>query len=52
MCRWYVIKALIYRGWDRPAKADAIIRMLLNNETIVVDVKGKLQNTLDLIFGR
>lgn len=51
-CRLYVIKALIYRGWDRSGKADPFIRVTLNNEIIIDDVKGKLQNTLEPIFGR
>jgi hypothetical protein len=51
-CRLYIIKAFIYRAWDRSGKSDPFIRIALNNQTIVDDVKGKLQNTLEPIFGR
>lgn len=51
-CRLYVIKALLFRGWDRSGKADPFIKIKLSNEIVVDDVKAKLQNTLEPIFGR
>ncbi|CAF0972051.1 unnamed protein product [Rotaria sordida] len=51
-CRLYIIKALLYRGSDRSGKADPFIKIALNNETIIDDVNGKLQNTLEPTFGK
>jgi hypothetical protein len=51
-CRLYVIKALLYRGSDRSGKADPFIKILVNNETIIDDVKCKIQNTLEPVFGK
>lgn len=51
-CRLYVVKALIYRGWDQSGKADPFLKIALNGETIIDDIKGKLQNTLEPVFGR
>ncbi|CAF4767027.1 unnamed protein product [Rotaria sp. Silwood1] len=51
-CRLYVIKALLYRGWDQSGKADPFIKIALNNDTIISDIEGKLQNTLEPMFGR
>lgn len=51
-CRLYIIKAIIYRAWDRSGKADPYIKILLNNDMIIDDVKEKLYNTLEPVFGR
>ena len=51
-CRLYVVKALIYRGWDHLGKADPFIKIALNGEVIIDDVQGKIQNTLEPVFGR
>jgi len=51
-CRLYLIKALLYRGWDQSGKADPYIKIALNNDTIIDDVKNKLQNTLEPVFGK
>lgn len=51
-CRLYVVKALIYRGWDRSGKADPFLKIALNGDTIIDDTKGKLQNTLEPVFGK
>ncbi|CAF2868388.1 unnamed protein product [Rotaria sp. Silwood2] len=51
-CRLYIIKALLYRGWDQSGKADPFIKIALNNDTIIDDVEGKLQNTLEPVFGK
>ncbi|CAF2442501.1 unnamed protein product [Rotaria sp. Silwood2] len=51
-CRLYIIKALLYRGWDQSGKADPFIKIVLNNDTIIDDVEGKLQNTLEPVFGK
>lgn len=51
-CRLYVIKAIIYRAWDRSGKADPYVKILLNNDVIIDDVKEKLHNTLEPVFGR
>jgi len=51
-CRLYVIKALLYRGWDSSGKADPYLKIVLNNDTIIDGVKDKLQNTLEPVFGK
>lgn len=51
-CRLYIIKAIIYRGWDRSGKADPYIKILLNNDTVIDDVKEKFYNTLEPVFGK
>jgi hypothetical protein len=51
-CRLYIIKALIYRGWDRSGKADPFIKIALNDEVIIDDVGDKIQNTLEPVFGK
>ena len=51
-CRLYIIKAILYRGWDRSGKADPFIKIALNNTTIIDDTAGKLQNTLEPVFGK
>jgi hypothetical protein len=51
-CRLYLIKAILYRGWDRAGKADPYIKIALNNDTIIDDIKNKLQNTLEPVFGK
>ncbi|CAF4888115.1 unnamed protein product, partial [Rotaria sp. Silwood1] len=51
-CRLYIIKALLYRGWDQSGKADPFIKILLNNDTIIDDLEGKLHNTLEPVFGK
>jgi hypothetical protein len=51
-CRLYLIKALLYRGWDQSGKADPYIKIALNNDIIIDDVKNKLQNTLEPVFGK
>ncbi|CAF3824596.1 unnamed protein product [Rotaria sordida] len=51
-CRLYIIKALLYRSWDPSGKADPFIKIVLNNDTIIDDVDGKLPNTLEPIFGK
>jgi hypothetical protein len=51
-CRLYIVKAILYRGWDQSGKADPFLKIVLNNETIVDDVKGKIHNTLEPVFGK
>ncbi|CAF1313663.1 unnamed protein product [Adineta steineri] len=51
-CRLYLIKALLYRGWDASGKADPFIKIALGDNTIIDDTKGKLHNTLEPVFGR
>ncbi|CAF1359491.1 unnamed protein product [Rotaria magnacalcarata] len=51
-CRLYIIKAILYRGWDRSGKADPFIKIVLNNTTVIDDTVGKLQNTLEPVFGK
>ncbi|CAF4941190.1 unnamed protein product, partial [Rotaria sp. Silwood1] len=51
-CRLYIIKALLYRGWDQSGKADPFIKIVLNNDTIIDDLEGKLHNTLEPVFGK
>ena len=51
-CRLYVVKAILYRGWDSAGKADPFLKIALNNETIFDDVKGKIHNTLEPVFGK
>ncbi|CAF3109617.1 unnamed protein product [Rotaria sp. Silwood2] len=51
-CRLYIIKALLYRSWDPLGKADPFIKIVLNNDTIIDDVDGKLPNTLEPVFGK
>ncbi|CAF3469754.1 unnamed protein product [Rotaria socialis] len=51
-CRLYLIKAVLYRGWDQSGKADPFIKIALNNTTIIDDTEGKLQNTLEPVFGK
>ncbi|CAF1117580.1 unnamed protein product [Adineta ricciae] len=51
-CRLYIIKALLFRAWDRSGKADPYIKVLLNEETIIDDVKSRLSNTLEPVFGK
>jgi len=50
-CRLYVIKAILYRGSDESGKADPYLKIVLNNDTIIDDMKNKLQNTLEPVFG-
>ncbi len=51
-CRLYLIKAILYRGWDASGKADPFIKIALNDTTIIDDAKGKLHNTLEPVFGK
>ncbi|CAF5216134.1 unnamed protein product, partial [Rotaria magnacalcarata] len=51
-CRLYIIKAVLYRGWDQSGKADPFIKIALNNTTIIDDTEGKLRNTLEPVFGK
>lgn len=51
-CRLYIIKALLFRAWDRSGKADPYIKIFLNNDLIIDDVKSRLYNTLEPIFGK
>ncbi len=51
-CRLYLVKAIIYRGWDRSGKADPYIKIVLNNDIIIDDIKNKLHNTLEPVFGK
>ena len=51
-CRLYVIKSVIYRSWDRSGKADPYIKILLNNDLIVDEVKETHYNTLEPVFGK
>ena len=51
-CRLYLIKAILYRGWDASGKADPFIKIALNDITIIDDSKGKLHNTLEPVFGK
>ncbi|CAF3717062.1 unnamed protein product [Rotaria sordida] len=51
-CRLYIIKALLFRSWDASGKADPYIKILLDREVIIDDVKGRLYNTLEPVFGR
>ncbi|CAF1333357.1 unnamed protein product, partial [Rotaria sordida] len=51
-CRLYIIKALLYRGWDQAGKADPFIKIVLNEDTIIDDLDGKLLNTLEPVFGK
>ena len=51
-CRLYIIKAILFRAWDRSSKADPYIKILLNDEVIINDVKSKMFNTLEPVFGK
>jgi hypothetical protein len=51
-CRLYIVKALLFRGWDRSGKADPFIKVLLNNDLIIDDVKSRIYNTLEPVFGK
>ncbi|UJR24822.1 hypothetical protein I4U23_006197 [Adineta vaga] len=51
-CRLYIIKAVLFRAWDRSGKADPYIKILLNEDTIIDDVKSRLSNTLEPVFGK
>ncbi|CAF4133146.1 unnamed protein product, partial [Rotaria sordida] len=51
-CRLYIIKALLYRGWDQAGKADPFIKIVLNEDTVIDDIDGKLLNTLEPVFGK
>lgn len=51
-CRLYVIKAILYRGWDQSGKADPYLKIALNDETIINCSKEALQNTLEPVFGK
>ncbi|CAF3990497.1 unnamed protein product, partial [Rotaria sordida] len=51
-CRLYIIKALLYRGWDQAGKADPFIKIALNNDTVIDDADEKLRNTLEPVFGK
>lgn len=51
-CRLYIIKALLFRSWDRSGKADPYIKLLLNNDVIVDDVQSRHYNTLEPVFGK
>lgn len=51
-CRLYIVKALLFRSWDRSGKADPYIKILLNEETIIDDVKSRISNTLEPVFGK
>lgn len=51
-CRLYIIKATLYRGWDQSGKADPYIKIAVNDTNVVNDIEGKLQNTLEPVFGK
>jgi hypothetical protein len=51
-CRLYIVKAILYRGWDSSGKADPFLKIALNNETIFDDVGGKIHNSLEPVFGK
>ncbi|CAF3351971.1 unnamed protein product [Rotaria sp. Silwood1] len=51
-CRLYIIKALLFRAWDASGKADPYIKILLNRDIIIDDVKERLYNTLEPVFGK
>ncbi len=51
-CRLYIIKAVLYRGSDRSGKADPYLKIALNNDIIIDDIKNKLENTLEPVFGK
>ncbi len=51
-CRLYIIKALLFRAWDSNGKADPYIKICLNNDVIIDDVKSRKHNTLEPIFGK
>jgi len=51
-CRLYIVKALLFRAWDSNGKADPYIKICLNNDVIIDDVKSRMHNTLEPIFGK
>jgi hypothetical protein len=51
-CRLYIVKALLFRAWDRSGKADPYIKVLLNKDIVIDDVKSRLYNTLEPVFGK
>ncbi|CAF4451127.1 unnamed protein product [Rotaria sp. Silwood2] len=51
-CRLYIIKALLFRTWDASGKADPYIKIVINREVIIDDVKDRLYNTLEPVFGK
>lgn len=52
VCRLYIVKAVLYRGWDRLGKADPFIKICLNNDTVIDGVKERILNTLEPVFGK
>jgi hypothetical protein len=51
-CRLYIVKALLFRAWDSNGKADPYIKICLNNDVIIDDVKSRMHNTLEPVFGK
>jgi hypothetical protein len=51
-CRLYIIKAILFRAWNRHGKADPYIKICINNDVIIDDVKSRVYNTLEPIFGK
>jgi hypothetical protein len=46
-----MIKALFFPHWDRVGKDHPDLKIFLNNDLIIDNIKSRLSNTLEPIFG-